>query len=367
MLLERSKIMKRLFKNNRGFSLIEIMISAGVLGIMVTALSSYLVSTTQGLSRAEKKAVLNVIYEGVRVTATTPSALAYSVNNGILGNRVISNCVNPVKSCPSQATNSRKQDTFNLYDSSGTKIAGKKSNPQGYDWNGDTCVPGSKKCLWGAVAYYWATCPPSNPATTKPANTCTNPAKINVRIQVTPFPQAQPKKGVKFREFPRNEYFNGKNNATSFATSIHAKDIVNLVQDECAKDQKQTGTYPDGKPICECIVKSVSSKGKFNTDGFGRVKCGPQSCQSKFEVMTGYDGDTGKITCLNLKNCPSAANCPCKKIDLDVSGDCGVGYWMVNIDYGVCKTDTSKNGKGKPRTVSCTGRSGQCCKLDFDQ
>ena len=221
-----------------------------------------------------------------------------------MGNNVIVNCIDPTKSCPKTATNSRKQWTFNLYNATGEKVAGKLTNPQGYDWNGGTCNAGDRKCLWGAVAYFWATCPPSNPSSTVPATTCTNPSTINVRLQITPFSAAQPKKGVKFKEFPRNKFFRGKKNVTSFAISVSTAEVIDLVEDECAVDQKQTGLNPDGTPICECVVKATKSNGKFKKDGFGRQICGPQMCKTKFEVMTGFNGDTGKIECLNMKKLP---------------------------------------------------------------
>ena len=77
--------MRKFLGQNKGFSLVEIMMACGVLGVMVTALSSYLVNTTNELSVAERQATLNTIYENLRITAAAPSSIAYSVNQGQSG------------------------------------------------------------------------------------------------------------------------------------------------------------------------------------------------------------------------------------------------------------------------------------------
>jgi len=373
------KIFKNILQSNAGFSMVEILISTGILAMGVVATSTYFVKTSSQLSTAERRANVSDIYERLKSIASDPTAIVASSKIVGSNNSLLSSCVDPTKICPKAATSSLTQKRFILADMNGKVVAG--NGLVGYDYDGELCTIGEPKCLWQPVTTFWATCPIQSQTITVPQDTCTRPRQLNFRIQLEPIEDMQPDTirragkittdGVRYRAFPDERSFN-RSPKISFAISMRAQDTMEIVESTCRPDQAQKGVDDKGKAICECPAGvAKDNRGRVRKDGQGRPICETQQCSktNPFEIMIGYDFESGKINCLDVRKCSGTGgipkDCPCKTIDLSKNGDCGVGFWMVNVDYGECKAVTSKQGKGAgPDNVVCSRSRGRCCKIN---
>lgn len=353
---------RRAFRS-AGFSLLEMIIAAGLVGTIAMMTASYMGNITDGAKYERGRSMQENLVERVRLVAASPEALRDSINQAAVGtsnqgNRALKDCMD--RSLPCLNTSAESQLGFNLWQSNGRtmeRVAGPASDPVAYDDKGRRgCDRGRRGCLFGAEAYWWATCPGG-------AVSCAIPDTVHVRVRTVPL--NQPARGTPFRPYPANF----DSDKTAFAVAVRGADINMKLGDQCRANEKQIGYDSVGRPVCRCVITPLATvKGKAPEDP-PPDGCKEQICPTYIDksagisvelrmVLVGYD-DQGRMRCAKPDQVET-----CWEVNLRDGGDCGPGAWMMRVDYGECKSeDPDKSGKGGTRdVVSCTNDKGTCCK-----
>jgi prepilin-type N-terminal cleavage/methylation domain-containing protein len=354
-----------------GVTLVEVLVAVAIVGISVVAITEYSSKLNLGLKIEDSKAAVDGLAENTRLALSNLDGIINSITrDGFAGNVELSNCVGPGKTCSTFATREGRQIGFYLWSAASNpeRIAGPSPGAAiGYTSEGERCTPGTNKCLFGAVTYFWATCPRN--AAGVPVDTCTDPTYLNFRFQIVPLSQAAKKSELTgsqpVQAFPRNEDFNS--DRTSYVIRVKTTDIVQRLRSVCRNDTKQVGVETDGTPRCECHSPAFDGAGRKRYRPDGTPICAPQTCPSRNDIMVGFNPN-GKIKCIDQNVCASPSpppECPCHDVDLSQNGECNDGYWLVHIGWGNCYATWSK-GKGYGyETVVCDEHRGRCCKLDI--
>ena len=345
-----------------GFSLVEVMVAASLLGLLALFTSTYMGNLLEGTKAERGRSTQEDIYLRLNAVAANPDAIVTSVaqmrvGTDTAGNVDLGDCIDTSDRC--DRTSASSQIGFNLWHDNGggaERWAGTPGRPVYYDERGARdCNPAKRNCIFAAVAYWWATCPGG-------AANCVLPDSIHTRIQILPVPHAGRRDG--FKMFPLK--FN--DDKTAFANRLKGEDIKQKQADRCPVDQKQIGLAISGRPICRCIVKPP---GGADPPVTGR--CPPVTCPIYIDeqagtrirarirkVLVGFNDD-GSPRC---ENPDSDKQETCWYVNLQGSGDCGPGAWMMSLDYGKCSSeDPDKSGKtGSRDVVSCTNDRAMCCK-----
>lgn len=346
-----------------GLSLLEILIALAILGIGIAAATSYLWRIEREVQIENAKVMQHHLADRLQLALSNPDAIRNSIDLDMsIGNDTLRSCIEPGRICNSVSP--ATQTRFNLLAAgrSPDRIAGDLVS---YSTQGKLCTPPSAGCHFDAEVWFWGTC--AIDATGVPQASCTSPAYLNFRFRIAPRPGSRVQAVGSFSDYPPAGPFNA--DTTSFTVRLRTAEVLLRTMQECGPDQYVKEIDRNGLVVCECVVPEVNAAGTRTNrrDGFGRPACGSQRCRNDYEIMVGFTPQ-GTIRCIDERTCsrtPMPVDCPCKIIDLTTTGDCGSGFWMVSIDYGLCEATTvGKGGKGATEKVKCSRHVGRCCKLD---
>lgn len=143
--------------NKHGFSLIEVMVTVGILSII--ALGTMTMFTNMLKSQKDIRAISNrdFVVELVKHFAGSPAAIARSATEA--GNADLNRCLGVIGGT---CTHNTLINTFTLYDSAGTPIAGPSTAPIRYTIEGARCAgPASVDCPLEAIVWIVPVCSPA--------------------------------------------------------------------------------------------------------------------------------------------------------------------------------------------------------------
>lgn len=153
--------------SNLGFTLIEVLLATGLLGLLVIAIAAATVTLMKELRRSTLIQTRNQIVNQLRVAATDVRSVAMTMSKP--ENRELYNCVCGVDTC---ANIQQPFVAVSLYDA-----AGQLQSPAFYDEAGMPCSPTQENCLIRVETTFFAQCMPQfTTANQNPPQTCNGTA-----------------------------------------------------------------------------------------------------------------------------------------------------------------------------------------------
>ncbi|MFK7824048.1 MAG: type II secretion system protein [Oligoflexales bacterium] len=285
--------------NQKGITLVELMVSIGVLSIVTTLGFTYYNQSRKNLREIQFLQVMRTIAKRLDKVSQNPEAIAFSAAQA--SNRELANCVwtrelgsdndyrlNKIRGSDTNLTfcdaiDPEKQVEFDLYvppkdldnyNAERRRISGGK-NELWYDITGKRgCNSRDPKCIINVKTYFWATCPrganqiregvQSDSYTIPLAANCHRAQTINVRYQVTHVHKKDQRGKTKFRRqlpnIPRDDTFwlNGQastdEHSTDHATPIDVAQLGRYSDyiGNCPKNQTLI-FIKDSNPNCKCL------------------------------------------------------------------------------------------------------------------
>jgi prepilin-type N-terminal cleavage/methylation domain-containing protein len=135
--------------DQRGFTLVEILISLAVIAINLVGLGAVIRASLDASKRAQVIATRDAVVDSIRRAASSPLAMHRTANETINAPLLI--CVNG--GCAQNAI-----VDYNLFDAGGTRIAGTSSNPVHYYADGSV-APSSLNASIKATVVAYIRCP----------------------------------------------------------------------------------------------------------------------------------------------------------------------------------------------------------------
>jgi len=216
------KLMSRQWKSSKGFSLMEMLVAAGILSIIALGFlqiqSSWqksLLNNRQMASRDSIKALADRYILDLKVIQNSAEKVNYSaLSSNIAGNEALDYCINgdpasPTAQCPtgSQCCKAITDQPFHILDPSDpthtTRFSGTDAvaggafatttlSPVRYDINGLVCTTPSPDCALELVTTYTATCLGGGAK-------CSGASEIFINYNLRNIPGITPTGGVAFK------------------------------------------------------------------------------------------------------------------------------------------------------------------------
>lgn len=355
-----NKTRRQKLTRSRGFGLVETLVSAALVGTMAVVTATYLGHINDDAQYESARMTQEQLADRLRLAASNPETIFQSVRQAAIGsyrsgNTSLANCLSRTSTCT--VTRAADQMGFYLWETDGQStpqlIAGPEEAPVLYDIKGNRgCTPAKRNCLFKAVAKWWATCPMND-------RDCPLADSINVRISI--IPNKQLPDGPRLNAFPKSV------SDHDYAVSVRGQDINKLSRDSCPDNQKQVGFTAQGRPICKCIMPLPLNAPDppippavcpaLQCDTYVDNRSGTNVTVRK--ILTGFEVDP-VTSAVKLKCLTPDDNEYCWDVRLRTNGDCGLGAWLMRVNYGSCSAIDNK-GTG-PRKVDCTNDIGTCCR-----
>ena len=357
--------------NQKGFNLLEVMVSVGLFGLLATGVVNYFSLHQKDDQRHLLVEQRDALYKQV-AQALVAENILYSSTKSYPGNRALADCINDAVRCP--GTNSERQIPFQLFKVERVKgvekfvrQAGTTGRPRFFNIDLDDEEPKGislNNHPFMAKAFFWSTCPIVS-TTRKPGNNCLVPELLNFRVQVGP--SGPPTKGfelLRFGNVPPDEEFKGDANLHKHAITIPMTEIRVLQQQSCPMGTRLLGLDDRGRVKCECRIKGTEIYDQTTKRVTG---CEQYVCKKNGRVIDdptkwrveGFD-KKGNLICKELKGPPKPQ---CKNITVSKDSDCGEGAWMTSVVFGVCKPIVAGGKKPYVKDVSCSKDRATCCWL----
>lgn len=365
--------MKRVntLRDQRGMTMVELIVAVGMLGIVIGTASTYFAQMNSQSNIEQLKELQIKIGRDIEANLVTPDAI--KVTSEFAGNEALNDCLTPGRTCRITEPPGSSITIFNASVPPET-VAGPA---QGYDFDGKPCTIGMPRCIFNPQVKFWATCPLG--AGNRPTATCTAPVFLNFKYQIDNVHKEKSSRMKQIGSYPKAGVLTSSD--TTFVTRLRVADVLARTGGTCGAGLMLTGFDTNGKPKCECLVQETRFVGGQAVPQFhanGDPVCGTQACPAG-SLMIGFRLDTRTVKgvkrntivpdCRTEAYCSEKdtvpAGCPCKIVDLSTDGDCGPGFWMVNITQGLCEGTHEKHGKAAPETVKCSQKKGRCCSFEL--
>ena len=211
---------------NQGFSLIEVLISLGIVSAMMLALVELFTSSTKSIVTARATLSRDYLVSLVQMYLTSGAAMSNSLT--LAANADLIQCVDGTPNA--NGCNSASTYSFTLLPPYGTTpVTGTTVSPAYYDASGAPCTPPSNLCILQATTTFTANCPGGTP-------TCTTAQSLNITYQIGLVPGAQ-----------LNMWGRLANKSTTIVRNV--LDVSNGTV-SCPVGKVVTGLNSDGSLIC---------------------------------------------------------------------------------------------------------------------
>ena len=353
------------------FSLVEVMVSLGILGIVSLTVAKYFVDQGKSDSRADLINVRNQIYQRLiseinRINIK--GSIEYQRLNG--GGRLVS-CFDDDTSCR-VSTKAQSQEDFELCsmrdDDGCVVIAGKRGNPAYYDTDGNLVVTqvGSTYTPFKATAYFWATCGIDG-GTDRPANSCPVPELLNFRVRVEPDdpPRIYQTADILLRPFPPDDMFDNPNNRHKMAVGVAMLGLKQQDEQDCPPGARASGFDSQGRVECQCIagqeVENRDTEGRLASCNVSNCRARRPNLDPRLIKVHGFDQNGNPI----CKEIVETIKCdPPTMLTTEI--DCGATGWVSNIRYGTCTPGSRAGKNNRIQSVVCDNLRLTCCKLQTE-
>ncbi|MBI2602637.1 MAG: hypothetical protein HYW48_06240 [Deltaproteobacteria bacterium] len=302
----------------RGATLIEAIVAAGIIGILVVGISQFFSSTFQSQRRARIRTVFQFIAQDVENKIRTPSSLYLSILDE--GNVDLIKCLlGSLDGCTTRliAHDVASPNYFALAYPTGTasfdRMSGFPAEPVFFNTQGLKCKEGGDlECVFQVDTFFFATCPGGE------GKTCLEGAEeIHVGYEVSQRPGTLA--GMKpFAPLPK---------AVNFFTH-RVEDILGpFTSSECNPGAIISGYDSRGRAICVCTPPYVSRTESPTENRRGpicrRTMAAELTCPENL-VFRGLRSD-GTANCVD----PSEAyNCIELEKTIAETASCPAGYWV---------------------------------------
>jgi hypothetical protein len=353
-------------RNQRGASLMAVMIASAVIGGIVGGITMIVNNRTDQRMLRNAMTGKEFAFEMVRQSAASPDALKVTASK----DPALNNCLLvDGKLCTN--TNANSAQTLVLYvpyaaKSAPVAVTAANSNSMDARYNSrglrSACDPNkSETCLYWATAQWWAQCP-------NKAASCDQAVRIFVIPQIRPLkPNGAKVKGHSFAQaslaqMPRPEQITEEKKniaagkATRFAASVMVSDINGAQMQQCPQGSLMAGTMEDGIIKCQCAYGYVQSGTDSAT---GWPVCTPLKKCKVPKILAGID-KFGEPLCYDPKG--TSYNCQTKVVGSNGTVVCPEGYRMNQVQPGgECFIKTDDIGK---EYVDCGEMTIGCCTTD---
>jgi len=340
-----------------GFTLTEVMISLGILGIIIAATTVYLADLDKTRYRLEAMSTRDALTLRLK-RLTTVSIVAFSASAFATddpGNRELEKCLDTDNNSICTATNAKDPISFILgYPLQNSpikvRIAGSDAQPVEYCHDGGPFNPinPGKQCRpeWRVTAYFSAICPLGVAQCPKAAAVRISHKLENIYLKDETFFSAGHKKidGLGLRSKDNLVY-----------TTLEIPQELRATKNPCNENSAITKIMADGSITCTCLPGSVeTSKLK------GQPQCTPQKaeCPDKTQVVRGYEIDTSSGSPILKAKCSSGHNPP---TNIQMNQLCG-GY-LNGLDLSGCTYSlsvASKKSGGSGLVGNCLTTTQRC-------
>lgn len=327
------------FSRESGLSLIEVMITLGILGIVGVVGSQFLPNVDASRYRIEAMGSRDAISMRVRRVITKQNLIFSAQAFPDAGNRMLLNCLDMNPSTICNATNSNAMQTFRLgypFQSGATAVAGPDQTPIRYDHNGGSCPPvGRCNAEFDARAFFYAQCADE-------AASCGDALSVRVRYQIR---NTSLKGQPLLASSPPDDEFNDAN-----------RGIISIV----IQDKALKGVCP---PFS--VLRSVDQSGQLNCvcqpgstqtgTNMGQVICSPTTItcpNNQTHRLIGYTPTMEPI-------CVPRPQFTCTEVTNE-QACMGV---IQSIRLGGCRVEQNYQAKkGSSNSyVTCDGNKHLCC------
>jgi hypothetical protein len=327
------------FSRESGLSLVEVMITLGILGIVGALGSQFLPKVDSSRYRIEAMGSRDAISMRVRRVITKQNIIFSAQAFPDPGNRILLNCVdmNPATIC--NATNSAAMQTFRLgypFQNGATAVAGPDQTPLRYDHNGGECPPvGRCNAEFDARAFFYAQCPNETAS-------CGDALSVRVRYQI------------------RNTSLKGQPLLASSPPDIEFKDANRGIISIVIQDKTLKGVCP---PFS--VLRSIDQTGQLNCvcqpgstqtgTNMGQVICAPTTItcpNNQTHRLIGYTPTMEPICVPRPRfTCTEVTN---EQACMGIIQSVRLGECRVEQDYQAKKGSSNSY-------VTCDGNKQLCC------
>jgi len=327
------------YSRESGLSIVEVMITLVILGIVGVVGSRFLPQIDASRYRIEAMGSRDAISMKVRRVVSKQNLIFSAQSFSDAGNRQLLACIDLDPATLCNGFNSQTMQSFRLgypFQGGATAVAGPQNTPIRYDHMGGTCAPGSR-CVaeFEARAFFYAQCPNETP-------TCPDALSVRVRFQIR---NTSLKGQPLLPSLPPDEEFNDPN-----------RGIISIV----IQDKTLKGICP---PFS--VLRSVDQTGKMNCvcqpgsqqtgSNQGQVICSPVTItcpNNQTQRLIGYTPTMEPI-------CVPRPSFSCTEI----SNEQACNGVIQSIKLGPCRVEQNYQAKKSASNsyVTCDGNKHLCC------
>ena len=336
-------ITRRPAHRQAGFTLIEVLIAAGIAVAAVSVALSLIQITQKSYTNAATISNRDRLARNIERVIQDMDRIRYAAaNDGSAGNRALSDCLtakdltaNPslAPTCSATLTPFR----FVLKQGSPNPIAGDSQSPVYYGRDGAPCTAGTSCQFFKVITYFTPSCTSvsSDPTKTTQIDTCYQARSIRVTYQITALKPLIG--GQTLGPKPTDLTASGVNFAISFGLPPNSG---------CPIFAVMTGYGPGGTIVCRCVTGSTPT----GTNADGTPICSQPvgvSCPGNAHLL-GIAPDNSPICSSGTIICTPTTN-----------NTCSGGDWLGTLDLGDCNPVYISDNDPVP--IDCSGQTGKCC------
>ena len=274
--------------SNRGFSLLEVAVFSAIGGILLLTFTGFMASFQKGIASTRVRAFRDDVFQNLVHQSSSAAALQKTAAT-VGGKSAFSRCLGV--SGAADCTNGVASE-FDLYDPSGTRIAGTKVNPVRYSVDGAICTTTGNRCPFKAYSRFTPQC-------TGGAPSCDQAIAISISVTLLEASGISTAGSALPHMAPR-----------TLASSVDVSLINAGGSQVCGANQMMTGIDTYGKIICTPLPSPPPP-----SDHFG----GAWACELNTATL-------GCGACLTPNPMTGACTCPSGYSTLKVAGCDGTLY-----------------------------------------
>ncbi len=242
-----------------GYTLVEVMISLGIIGTVTLAVSTFLVNAYRYEKRILETGAREELVAEVQKIVTDMRHVSRSAD--LAGNIQLRRCLDrsSAEDCIITSVDDQVDISIAKYSTTGDfqrTVSGTTTNPVIYgDMGQPDCTISAKCPSWKVRTSFWAKCAGNNTA-------CAQAATIHIRYQVYPATERDWGTPVPIAVPPEPAYSTNKD---SYSTPLQVRTDFEISQ-QCPAGSQQFGFDRFGRIQCECLPNTVQT-GTVNDAG----------------------------------------------------------------------------------------------------